>query len=81
MKFSFLLALTSGLILTPLAAPATEKPAADPGVRVAETECLQIIHCGIKDRKAKVSSTKCEAEKDGATHITPKGAGPCPEIE
>ena len=82
MKPIFLLALTSALFLMPIAASAGENRTADAPVRVAETECAQVIHCGIdKDGKAQTYPTKCAAEKDGATHITPKGEGPCPAIK
>jgi len=43
--------------------------------------CLPAIHCGIKDGKAKEYPTNCAAEDDGATNITAKGAGPCPEVK
>jgi len=50
--------------------------------KLAQAEaCPQVIHCGIKDGKAKEYPTPCAAEDDGATNIAPKTGGTCPEIE
>lgn len=83
MKY-LLLSISVAALMSGLAEHAwsLDRPHKYPQTKLAQArECPQVIHCGIKDKKAKQYPTKCAAEDDGATNIQPKGAGPCPEIE
>jgi hypothetical protein len=49
-------------------------------VKLAQTRvCPQVIHCGIKDGRAREYPTRCAAEDAGATNIVPKSGRSCPE--
>jgi hypothetical protein len=55
-----------------LGSAADQKP-----IRTAESVCVQVISCGIKDGKMKEYPTPCAAKDDGATDIKPKQGASC----
>jgi hypothetical protein len=76
MRIEFVLVTTLSMVLVSGVALSGEHSNAD--VRFAQADnCPQIIHCGTKDGKRKEYPTKCDAEKDGATNITPKIGRTC----
>jgi hypothetical protein len=77
MRIEFVL-VTISMVLVSGAALSGEHHFSNANVRFAQADnCPQIIHCGTKDGKRKEYPTKCDAEKDGATNITPKTGRTC----